>query len=161
MLKIISISLLIFLQPIITKAIELECQFEEVYLDGEIQNGLFLIKNDNMRYEYFDRNLYIIFKKKNDFYLVNKKDTEKFQKIPKDKNYVLDFISLIANDYPNIKDFYENEHITLRVEKNSKNFFKRISILSDNLSLSIYLNNCENKKIENRFFYYFPYFEYR
>ena len=41
MLKIISISLLIFLQPIITKAIELECQFEEVYPDGEIQNGLF------------------------------------------------------------------------------------------------------------------------
>ena len=67
---------------------------------------------------------FIIFKKKNDFYLVNKKDTEKFQKIPKDKNYVLDFISSIANDYPNIKDFYENEYITLRVEKNSKNFFK-------------------------------------
>lgn len=153
--------MLIFLLPIITKAIELECQFEEVYPDGEIQNGFFLIKNDNMRYEYFDRNLFIIFKKKNDFYLVNKKDTEKFQKIPKDKNYVLDFISSIANDYPNIKDFYENEYITLRVEKNSKNFFKRISILSDNLSLSIYLNNCENKKIENRFFYYFPYFEYR
>ena len=143
------------------KAIELECQFEEVYPDGEIQNGFFLIKNDKMRYEYFDRNLFIIFKKKNDFYLVNKKDTEKFQKIPKDKNYVLDFISSIANDYPNIKDFYENEYITLRVEKNSKNFFKRISILSDNLSLSIYLNNCENKKIENRFFYYFPFFEYR
>jgi len=161
LLKIISISLLIFLQPIIMKAIELECQFEEVYPDGEIQNGFFLIKNDKMRYEYFDRNLFIIFKKKNDFYLVNKKDTEKFQKIPKDKNYVLDFISSIANDYPNIKDFYENEYITLRVEKNSKNFFKRISILSDNLSLSIYLNNCENKKIENRFFYYFPFFEYR
>jgi hypothetical protein len=83
LLKIISISLLIFLHPIITRAIELECQFEEVYPDGKIQNGFLLIKNDKMRYEYFDHNLFIIFKKKNDFFLVNKKDTEKFQKIPK------------------------------------------------------------------------------
>ena len=93
--------------------------------------------------------------------LINPSGFQWFDLTKEDKNYVLDFISSIANDYPNIKDFYENEYITLRVEKNSKNFFKRISILSDNLSLSIYLNNCENKKIENRFFYYFPYFEYR
>lgn len=113
-----------------------------------------------MRYQYFDKNLFTIFKKKNDFFLVNNKDTEKFQKIPENQDLILDTIAIIANDYPDIKENYKNNSIEVKIEKNSQNFFKRLSIISKNLSMSIYLNNCENKKIENRFFYYFPYFKY-
>ena len=160
MIKIYILFFIFFIKPIFLNAIEFECQFEEVYTDGSIQNGFLLIKGQNMRYQYFDKNLFTIFKKKNDFFLVNNKDTEKFQKIPENQDLILDTIAIIANDYPDIKENYKNNSIEVKIEKNSQNFFKRLSIISKNLSMSIYLNNCENKKIENRFFYYFPYFEY-
>ena len=34
---------------------------EEVYKDGSIQNGFFIIKNDGMRYQYKDKELYTLF----------------------------------------------------------------------------------------------------
>lgn len=160
MIKIYILFFIFFIKPIFLNAIEFKCQFEEVYTDGSIQNGFLLIKGQNMRYQYFDKNLFTIFKKKNDFFLVNNKDTEKFQKIPENQDLILDTIAIIANDYPDIKENYKNNSIEVKIEKNSQNFFKRLSIISKNLSMSIYLNNCENKKIENRFFYYFPYFKY-
>ena len=161
MIRIYILFFIFFIKPIFLNAIEFKCQFEEVYTDGSIQNGFLLIKGQNMRYQYFDKNLFTIFKKKNDFFLVNNKDTEKFQKIPENHDLILDTIAIIANDYPNIQENYKNSSIEVKIEKNSQNFFKRLSIISKNLSMSIYLNNCENKKIENRFFYYFPFFEYR
>ena len=42
-------------------ALELYCDFEEVYLDGTTQQGFFLIKDDKMRYEYLDEKLFIIY----------------------------------------------------------------------------------------------------
>jgi len=161
LIRIYILFFIFFIKPIFLNAIEFKCQFEEVYTDGSIQNGFLLIKGQNMRYQYFDKNLFTIFKKKNDFFLVNNKDTEKFQKIPENHDLILDTIAIIANDYPNIQENYKNSSIEVKIEKNSQNFFKRLSIISKNLSMSIYLNNCENKKIENRFFYYFPFFEYR
>ena len=39
-------------------ALELHCKFEEVYQDNQQQNGLILIKNDHLRYQYYDSKLY-------------------------------------------------------------------------------------------------------
>ena len=160
MIKHLIIFFICFFNLSVIKGVEFECRFEEVYPDGSVQNGLFLIKNQSMRYEYFDKNLYTIFKTEENFYLVNNTDTEKFQKIPDNRQQILNTVAKIANDYPNIAEYYETDAVLINIEKSNKNFFKRISIVSDQATLSIYMNNCENKQIENRFFYYFPYFNY-
>ena len=33
-------------------AVEVSCKFEEVYGNGDTQQGIFLLKNQNLRYEY-------------------------------------------------------------------------------------------------------------
>ena len=48
----------------------LKCYFEEVYVDGSIQNGYFLIQDKKLRYEYIDNDLYTLFYNYNDFFLV-------------------------------------------------------------------------------------------
>ena len=40
-------------------ALEFSCLFEEVYQDGQVQQGTFIIKNKT-RYQYEDKNLYTI-----------------------------------------------------------------------------------------------------
>ena len=139
---------------------EIECKFEEVYSDGSMLQGLFLLKDQRLRYQYFDKNLYTIFKKKNNFYLVNNRELESFQKIPEEQTVLLDKITKIANDYPNIKNYYQSDQIQITLEKSENNFFKRIAIVSDELSMSIYINNCEQKKIEERLFNFFPFYQY-
>lgn len=139
---------------------EIECKFEEVYSDGSMQQGLFLLKEQRLRYQYFDKNLYTIFKKKDNFYLVHNRDLESFQKIPEEQTVLLDKITKIANDYPNIKNYYQSDQIQITLEKSENNFFKRIAIVSDELSMSIYINNCEQKKIEERLFSFFPFYQY-
>ena len=125
-----------------------------------MQQGLFLLKEQRLRYQYFDKNLYTIFKKKDNFYLVNNRDLESFQKIPEEQTVLLDKITKIANDYPNIKNYYQSDQIQITLEKSENNFFKRIAIVSDELSMSIYINNCEQKKIEERLFSFFPFYQY-
>lgn len=139
---------------------EIECKFEEVYSDGSMQQGLFLLKEQRLRYQYFDKNLYTILKKKDNFYLVHNRDLESFQKIPEEQTVLLDKITKIANDYPNIKNYYQSDQIQITLEKSENNFFKRIAIVSDELSMSIYINNCEQKKIEERLFSFFPFYQY-
>ena len=58
------IKFLIFLQFILVSnlySLELKCTFEEVYSDGSVQNGFFLIKDNKLRYEYNSENLFTIF----------------------------------------------------------------------------------------------------
>ena len=73
MKKIFFISLVIFFYFNKSVAIEIYCNFEEVYKDGQVQKGFFLIKDDSLRYEYTNQNLFIIFKEKENFYAVKKK----------------------------------------------------------------------------------------
>ena len=57
----------------------------------------------------------------------------------------------IANNFPNVKEEYTSANLNIRLEKNAQgNFFKRISILSSEIKMSIYLNNCKNSKIKSR-----------
>ena len=37
------------------------CNFEEVYKNGQIQQGFFLLKDKELRYEYTNHDLYKIF----------------------------------------------------------------------------------------------------
>ena len=85
-----------------TYALELFCKFEEVYQNGETQQGFFLVKDDKFRYEYNSQNLYTILHNQNIFFLIENRDTTKFLKIEKDTE-VLEAILKIINDYPDFK----------------------------------------------------------
>ena len=143
-----------------TWAIELQCFFEEVYDNSQTQQGLVLIKNNKLRYEYFDKNLFTIFRNNNEFIVVENAQTEVFKKISQN-TIVLNKITVIANQYPNIKEIYEEEDLTILLEKNETGVFvRRIGILSEKLNMSIFLNDCKEVSVSDKYLKFFPYFKY-
>ena len=143
-----------------TLALEFFCKFEEVYQNGETQQGFFLVKDDKFRYEYNSQNLYTILHNQNIFFLIENRDTTKFFKIDKDTE-VLEAILKIINDYPDFKNNYYLDDASIKLEFTNDNFIKRIALLSDNLNLSVYLNDCEFFTIKNMYFSYSPFFKYK
>ena len=143
-----------------TWAIELQCIFEEVYENSQTQQGLVLIKNNKLRYEYFDKNLFTIFRHNNEFLVVENAQPEIFKKINQN-TIALNKITEIANQYPDIKEIYEEEDLTILLEKNETGFFvRRIGILSENLNMSIFLNDCKEVSLSDKYLKFFPYFKY-
>ena len=158
------IKILIFLQFILVSnlySLELKCTFEEVYSDGSVQNGFFLIKDNKLRYEYSSEDLFTIFHNHEKFFLVKNNDKEIINTINKNTEIIKELLN-IANSYPNIEQEYVSEDLSIKLEKNSKgNFLKRISILSTNIKMSIYINDCINSKINKRYFIHNPFFDYK
>lgn len=149
-----------FLTAIKTSALELKCNFEEVYKDGSIQLGVLLLKESDMRYQYQDKNLFTIFKKNLDFYYVENRKTEAFKKI-NDNTAVLKNISEIFEQYPNIEDIYYQEDLKFLIEKSEESkFLKRISVQSPKVNLSIYFRDCEETIIKEQYLSFFPFNEY-
>ncbi len=135
-------------------AIELYCDFEEVYLDGSTQQGFFLIKDDKMRYEYLDEKLFIIFRKSNNFYLVEKNNKKQFQRL-RQNNSILNELVNLMDEYPDFENEYFNDDYRILIEASSNNsFLKRIAFFSDTLTLSIYFNNCSFESMYDPFFRY-------
>lgn len=129
-------------------------------MDGSIQQGFFIIKNDQFRYEYFNKNLYIIFKDKTNFYLVDKQKKSK-PKIINSNTEVLEQLVNLAQSYPSLSNSYSTNDFDISLEKSDEHgFYKRIKILSNKLNLNIYLNDCNFKPINNIFFKMDPVFEY-
>ena len=143
-----------------TLALEFFCKFEEVYQNGETQQGFFLVKDDKFRYEYNSLNLYTILHNQNIFFLIENRDTTKFLKIDKDTE-VLEAILKIINDYPDFKDYYYLDGASIKLEFSDDNFIKRIALLSDKINLSIYINDCKTPIIKNIYFSYSPFFKYK
>ena len=154
-----SFFIFIILFPIKLLSLEVKCDFEEVYSDGSIQQGFFLLKEKKLRYEYYDKNLFTIFYKNDEFFIVNKSDKSNFQKILSNTDHIKELIN-ISTSYPNIEKEYFKENLKISLEENDIGFYKRISIIAENLALSIYLNNCNFEKYHNRFYNYSPYFDY-
>ena len=112
-----------------------------------------------MRYEYLDKKLYTVIKQDENFYLVNNVQHENYQKIT-DNIDLLNQISIIFEDLPNIENYYTNDDFDLKIEKSNKtNFIKRISVNSENLNMSIYFYNCEKRKLDNKLFKHKPFFK--
>ena len=151
----------IFILLFVSKAFSLniKCNFEEVYSDGSIQQGFFLIKDKKLRYQYFDKNLFTIFHKSDDFYIVKNSENKNFQKIQDNTQHIKELLN-IASQYPKIKNEYNTNDIQINLEPNSHGFFKRISIKSLNLNMSIYLQNCEFSSYHDRYFNFSPYFKF-
>lgn len=141
-------------------SLEIKCEFEEVYHDGPTQQGLFLLDNDKLRYQYYDKNLYTILGNNMNFYLIDNSNKENFKKISPMPKYLEKLIE-IAKNYPSIKNLYQEDEFILMLEKSDNGLFlRRIGIISNNIKMSIYLNACEYQEIDNKYFNFFPFFDY-
>ena len=142
------------------EALELYCEFEEVYPNSNIQNGFFLFKDQKLRYQYYNENLYTIVSDGKEFFIVNNHDNGVVQKIT-DKVDHLNAFTMTLEKYPNIEPVHLYDGVIIDLEKNSKNFYKRISIKSDDVNLSIYLNECEFLEIDDAYFKHFNLKEFK
>ena len=135
-------------------SLEVKCNFEEVHSNGDVQNGIFLIKGEKMRYQYFKEDLYTIIYKNNKFFLIHNFDNKIVQKLDKNTE-VMKLFSQIIQDYPKIEDSYIKDDININVEKSLIKFIKRVSIQSSQVNVSINVIDCRFHPIDNKFFKHF------
>ena len=153
------IGLLLFVSS--TNALEIKCDFEEVYSDGTVQNGFFLIKNKMLRYQYKNKDLFTLFHKKDQFFFVRNNNLKNVQKLTDNLDVAKELIK-ISSEYPNIETEYVNNKMVIKLERQlSNNFYKRISINSEKLNMSIYFNECKPMQIKKKYFSHNPYFEFK
>ena len=139
-------------------AFEVTCNFEEVYSNSEVQQGVFLIKDDMLRYQYYDQDLFTIIAKNNKYFLINN-ISKTVQRI-NEKTESLDILMDIISDFPELDSVYERDDLIIKLEKSSDEFIKRISINSKETDLSINIINCRYDKIEKKYFRHFNFEEY-
>lgn len=159
--KIYIFLIFLFLNTTHALAFEGECFFEEVYKNGEIQNGFLLVSNQEIRYEYFDKKLYTIIYSDENFYLISNTDQKNFEKINDQRINVFQKLVNIVKLYPNINKNMEMDGFELSIEDSqNKRIPKRVIIKSNQVNLSIYLNQCTEKPINKLFFKFNPIFDY-
>lgn len=151
--------LLILLFASNVNANSFSCNFEEVYETGEVQNGFFLIKNSQLRYEYFNNNLYTILYVNEKLFSIDNNNRSKVNLII-DKNTLIPHIVEIYSNYPNIKDQYIRDNYEILIEKSFDKFIKRLVIKSDQLNISIFFYNCGKTVLDDKLFNFNPFKEY-
>ena len=153
--------LTIFFMSFSLNSLEFSCDFEEVHANGTVNQGIVLLKEDKLRYEYLNKDLFIIFVDGKETYLFDKKK-QKVKNIKQNLDAIQTIMKL-ADKFPNIENDFEENNIKIQIEFNqNNNFIKRISIDSKRARLSLYLNNCLlDKPINNIFFKFNPVFKYR
>ncbi len=139
-------------------AYEVTCNFEEVYQNSEIQQGIFLIKDEMMRYQYYNQELFTIIAKNKKYFLI-KNDSKIVQKLI-EKTDVFDTLREIVLDFPKLKNIYKKNKLVIKIEKSTDQFIKRVSINSDEVNLSINMINCKFNEIEKKYFNHFNFVEY-
>lgn len=139
-------------------AIEVTCNFEEVYKNGEVQEGVLMLNDNLLRYQYTKDNLYTIISKQNKFYLI-RNDSKIVQKLSENTESLKNFI-ILASDYPNINETYQDNDLFIKVEKSDVAFIKRLSIQSNDISLSVNFFNCNFEPINKKYFRHFNFVEY-
>ena len=142
-------------------AFQTTCKFEEVYDNGQSEQGYLLLNDNKLRYQYYDQQLFTIFSKNKDFYLVQNNQTDIFQKIHDNTEVIEELLNLAAL-YPDIKNSYQSNNLNISIEKSKEHhFIKRLSINASNLNMSIYFFECQNLTPHYRFFNFSPYFSYK
>ena len=133
----------------------MKCQFEEVYQNGDIQQGIILIKDNDVRYQYNDVELYTIIVKGENFILIDNK-----YKNLQTLNENIDIFKILVDalkNYPNIENQYKNENALVNIERSSSSFIKRISLISKDVNLSLNFIDCVELNINNEYFNYFDF----
>ena len=139
-------------------AIEVTCNFEEVYKNGEVQEGVMMLNDNLLRYQYTKDNLFTIISKQNQFYLI-RNDSKIVQKLSENTESLKNFI-ILASDYPNINETYQDNDLFIKVEKSEVAFIKRLSIQSNDINLSVNFFNCNFEPINKKYFRHFNFVEY-
>jgi len=136
-------------------SLELECYFEEVYQDGSSQQGIFLLKGENLRYQYFDKELYTIINNSDGLHLVNN-STRLPQ--PLQVNYeIIDFLIEQSNLFPNNLENYSSVNFNAEIIKSKNNIFiKNIIIKKKNINLNIHFFDCKNTTNSSIVFHHNP-----
>ena len=150
--------IIFFLKINFLHGFEVKCNFEEVYGNGEVQQGFFFFKNQKLRYEYSNKNLFTIIAKNEKFFLINQAHKNNVSKL-NNNTEILEMFMNIAREYPNLKNkyIYNNTHVI--VEKSSKGFIKRVSIKAEHVNVSINLINCVFEDIHDKYFNHFNFVE--
>lgn len=147
MIKKFFIFYFLFLWGIVNQAnaLEVQCQFEEVYLDGSTQQGFFFFQQGMLRYQYSNPQLYTLIYDLERLYLVQNFNITTYQVIRDDKN-IIELLKRVTDDFPNTQNEYVIEDQIFSLETSKTNhFIKRLGIISDRLSLSIYFNDCKTQ----------------
>ena len=139
-------------------AVEVSCVFEEVYGNGDTQQGRILLKNQNLRYEYYDKELFTIIARDGNFFLIHRAHKNNVQKITENTKPLETFID-ISSEYPNIKKNYTIEDMKIMIEKSADKFIKRISVNSDSVNVSINLMDCDFNSVDRKYFKVFNFEE--
>ena len=63
--------IIFFLQINTLFGFDVSCSFEEVYGNGDVQQGQLFFKDQKLRYEYFDKNLFTIIAKNGNYFLID------------------------------------------------------------------------------------------
>ena len=135
------------------------CNFEEVYKNGQTQQGFFLLNDKKLRYEYSNYDLYKIFFLNEKIFVIENKNPSKFQELSTEGS-VIPIIFDIYKDFPNFKKNYRKNGYRIIVEKNNNKFIKRLSIQSSRVNVSIYFIDCVLGKINEKYFRIKPLSEY-
>ena len=140
--------------------LEVTCQFEEVYMDGSNQQGIFFLDNNKLRYQYDSSQLYTLIYDNFELHAVQNNNTNIHQLVI-DQNNIVKSLKDISSDYPNFKKNYIFSNQEVIVETNKiKNFIKRLAFKSDQLNLSIYFQDCQFGEINPKLFSYKNFVKY-
>lgn len=152
----------IFFFKNLTHASELICSFEEIYIDGTVQNGIiFLGDKKKLRYEYFDKSLYTIIFNNNKPFIIRNDNRSIYQALQNENEILDELIKLFNNEDLNLETF-QNKDVQMKFEKSLEfEFYKRISINSNNINVSIYFYDCARTVFDNRYFNLNPFIEFR
>ena len=118
-----------------------------------------LLKDDNLRYEYFDKNLYTILFLNQKLIIVENSDRSKSQYI-ENHDQIIPFLIEIYKKYPNIEKQFKKSNFNFLIESNRQNFIKRVKITSPKLNMNIYLNQCDYRDIEKKYLNFNPLINY-
>ena len=141
-------------------ALEVTCQFEEVYMDGSHQQGVFFFDNNKLRYQYNNPQLYTLVYDNFELYAVQNNNTHVYQLVI-DQHNIVNSLKDISNDYPNFENNYKFANQEVIVETNEKkNFIRRLVFKSERLNLSIYFQDCKFAKINPKLFSYKNFMSY-
>jgi len=142
-------------------ALQLQCNFEEVYQDGQIQNGIMLLGSDQVRYQYHDVKLFtLIYHNNKILYSVSNQNPSELSQINHNKDIFQTILDL--KDKHNIlPQTLHLDGMQVDIEKNqSDSFVKRLAIRSKHLNMCIFFINCVEKKIDKKFFYVNPFYKF-
>ena len=139
---------------------DINCRFEEVYSNGQTQEGIILVRKNKIRYEYDDERLFTIFFNNNWSVLQN----NSLNFIANDQ---LDLILMeklrdIFKQFPNTQSpiYFEEYFISFDFD-NNKEFYSNIVIKSNSLNMRIYFYDCKFDPINIIYFNSKPYFKFK